>query len=75
MVQSLSLVSNAILYWNTLHISRVLDQLQLNGERIDPAALTHISYFPINMCFRMEPIVLMNSGDESSMTRFRCRAR
>lgn len=43
---SLSLVSNAILYWNTRHISRILEQLHHNGETIDAEVLKHISLLP-----------------------------
>ena len=43
---ALSLVSNAILYWNTRHISRILEQLHHNGETVDPAVLKHISLLP-----------------------------
>jgi hypothetical protein len=43
---ALSLVSNAILYWNTLHISRILEQLHRNGETVAPETLTHISLLP-----------------------------
>ena len=43
---ALSLVSNAILYWNTRHISRILEQLHHNGETIEPEVLKHISLLP-----------------------------
>jgi TnpA family transposase len=39
----LSLVSNAILYWNTIKISEIIDQLRNNGEDISDEALSHIS--------------------------------
>jgi TnpA family transposase len=42
----LSLVSNAILYWNTLKITDIVDQLRTQGEAVDPATLAHISLLP-----------------------------
>jgi TnpA family transposase len=42
----LSLVSNAILYWNTKKISGIIDNLKLQGEIIDNQALSHISLLP-----------------------------
>lgn len=42
----LSLVSNAVLYWNTLKIADIVDQLKLHGEEIDNATLAHISLLP-----------------------------
>jgi TnpA family transposase len=42
----LSLVSNAILYWNTLKITEIVDQLQAQGEAVDQATLAHISLLP-----------------------------
>jgi hypothetical protein len=42
----LSLVSNAILYWNTLKITDIVDQLRAQGEEVDPATLVHISLLP-----------------------------
>ena len=42
----LSLVSNAILYWNTLKITEIVDQLRAQGEEVDEAALAHISLLP-----------------------------
>lgn len=39
----LSLVSNAILYWNTVKISEIVDQLRQQGETIDDEELAHIS--------------------------------
>ena len=43
---SLSLVSNAILYWNTLKISEIVDQLRDQGEDIDDETISHISLLP-----------------------------
>ena len=42
----LSLVSNAILYWNTLRIQTIVDDLRLQGEDISDEALSHISLLP-----------------------------
>jgi TnpA family transposase len=42
----LSLVSNAILYWNTLKITEIVDQLRAQGDEVEPATLAHISLLP-----------------------------
>ena len=42
----LSLVSNAVLYWNTIKISTIVDKLRINGENISDEALSHISLLP-----------------------------
>lgn len=42
----LSLVSNAILYWNTSRISATVDALREQGENIDDDVLKHISLLP-----------------------------
>ena len=42
----LGLVSNAILYWNTLKITDLVDTLRRHGAQIDNAALSHISLLP-----------------------------
>lgn len=42
----LSLVSNAILYWNTLKITDIVAQLRSQGEVIDDEMLSHISLLP-----------------------------
>lgn len=39
----LSLVSNAILYWNTVKISEIVSELRKNGENISNKSLSHIS--------------------------------
>lgn len=39
----LSLVSNAVLYWNTVKISGIINQLRKNGENISNKSLSHIS--------------------------------
>ncbi|MCH9697456.1 MAG: Tn3 family transposase [Gammaproteobacteria bacterium] len=43
---SLSLVSNAVLYWNTLKIDGIIESLRQQGEVIDDEALSHISLLP-----------------------------
>jgi TnpA family transposase len=42
----LSLVSNAILYWNTLHIHQIITALRQQGEVIEDETLSHISLLP-----------------------------
>lgn len=43
---ALSLVSNAILYWNTSRISSIVDELRNQGETVDDETLAHISLLP-----------------------------
>ena len=43
---SLSLVSNAILYWNTLKIDKIVTSLRQQGEEIDDDTLSYISLLP-----------------------------
>ena len=42
----LSLVSNAVLYWNTVKMSEIIEQLRANGESISDKTLSHISLLP-----------------------------
>jgi len=42
----LSLVSNAILYWNTIKISEIVESLRAQGEVIEDETLSHISLLP-----------------------------
>lgn len=42
----LSLASNAILYWDTIKISGIVENLRSQGEDIDPKTLSHISLLP-----------------------------
>lgn len=42
----LSLVSNAILYWNTIKINDIVTNLRQQGENIDDETLSHISLLP-----------------------------
>lgn len=43
---SLSLVSNAILYWNTKNISNTVNDLRQRGEVVENETLSHISLLP-----------------------------
>jgi TnpA family transposase len=43
---SMSLVCNAILYWNTIKIGETVDSLRDQGENISDEALSHISLLP-----------------------------
>ncbi|MDH3675692.1 MAG: transposase, partial [Anaerolineae bacterium] len=42
----LSLVSNAILYWNTIKINDIVESLRQQGEVIEDESLSHISPLP-----------------------------
>ena len=42
----LSLVSNAVLYWNIVKINNIVENLQRQGEMIEDDALSHISLLP-----------------------------
>ena len=42
----LSLVSNAVLYWNTIKIGEIVDNLRQHGEIVDDEILSHISLLP-----------------------------
>jgi TnpA family transposase len=42
----LSLVCNAILYWNTIKINDIVESLRQQGEEIDDETLSHISLLP-----------------------------
>ena len=42
----LSLVSNAVLYWNTVKMIEIIVQLKQNGEAVSDETLTHISLLP-----------------------------
>ena len=45
-VSCLSLVSNAILYWNTIKIAETAGPLRAQGEDISDATLAHVSLLP-----------------------------
>ena len=42
----LSLVSNAVLYWNTMKIGSIVENLRKQGEIIEDKTLSHISLLP-----------------------------
>lgn len=42
----LSLVSNAILYWNTIKINEIVESLRAQGEIVEDKTLSHISLLP-----------------------------
>ncbi len=42
----LSLVSNSILYWNSIKIEKIINHLKRQGEEIDDAVLARISLLP-----------------------------
>ncbi|MEL7228253.1 MAG: Tn3 family transposase [Cyanobacteria bacterium J06576_12] len=42
----LSLVSNAILYWNTIKINEIVEGLRAQGEIVEDKTLAHISLLP-----------------------------
>ena len=42
----LSPVSNAVLYWNTIKITDIVEDLRLQGEEIDDDTLSYISLLP-----------------------------
>lgn len=42
----LSLVSNAILFWNTIKIDGIIENLKAQGEKIENETLSHISLLP-----------------------------
>ena len=42
----LRLVSNAILYWNTIKIAETVGRLRAQGEDISDATLSHVSLLP-----------------------------
>jgi len=57
----LSLVSNAILYWNTIHISKIVEQLRAQGEKIDDEDLSHISLLIYKHVIPMGSYFLVNA--------------
>ncbi len=42
----LSLVSNAILMWNTIKIDDIIKNIEAQREKISPEMLSHISLLP-----------------------------
>ena len=47
----LSLASNTILYWNTIKISEIIEQLRNNGEKISDESLSHKHVIPMGTYF------------------------
>ena len=43
---ALSLVSNAILYWNTSKINDIVTSLRKRGKDVDDQTLSHVSLLP-----------------------------
>lgn len=58
----LSLVSNAILYWNTKKIQGIVSQLKSNGYSIDDEILSHISLLPYKHILPNGTYFNVNSG-------------
>ncbi len=57
----LSLVSNAVLYWNTIHISKIIDELRSQGQEIKNETLSHISLLPYKHVIPMGTYFVKNS--------------
>jgi hypothetical protein len=56
-----SIVSNAILYWNTIHISKIVEQLRAQGQKVDDEDLSHISLLLYRHVIPMGSYFLVNS--------------
>ena len=41
----LSLLSNAVLVWNTVHIARIVDQLRAAGHEVKAVSYTHLDVY------------------------------
>ena len=61
----LSLVSNAILYWNTSKIDNIVAELRANGESIDNETLSHISLLPFRHILPNGTYFIGNDESES----------
>lgn len=57
----LSLVSNAILYWNTIHIAEIIKQLRAQGQKIEDEDLSHISLLIYKHFIPMGSYFLINA--------------
>jgi len=57
----LSLVSNAILYWNTVQISKIVEQLRAQGQKVSNSDLSHISLLLYKHVIPMGSYFLVNS--------------
>nr|WP_239647835.1 transposase [Candidatus Jidaibacter acanthamoeba] len=60
----LSLVSNAILYWNTSKIKNIVADLRQNGEEINDEILAHISLLPYKHILPNGTYFIGNREDE-----------
>lgn len=63
----LSLVSNAILYWNTVKMAQVVDRLRAQGETISDEDLSHVSLLPFKHV--MPNGTYFNEADEGASER------
>ncbi len=58
---SLSLLSNAVVLWNTVHIPKIVQQLRANGVVVEDEALFHVTpllhrhIIPSGTCFVGHP--------------------
>lgn len=64
----LSLVSNAILHWNTTHISKIVEQLRAQRQKVVDDDLSHISlllhkhFIPMGSYFMINPELYEDKG-------------
>ena len=63
----LSLVSNAILYWNTIKIAETVGRLRTQGEDISDEMLSHVSLLPFRHVSRIAKLLR-----EKAVARFHC---
>ena len=62
----LSLVSNAILYWNTLKIHDIIESLRAQEKNIDPTMLSHISLLAFKHVLPNGTYFIEDQPDQSS---------
>ncbi len=60
----LSLVSNAILYWNTIKINNIVEGLRDQGEELEDKTLSHISLLPFKHVLPNGTYFVNESGGE-----------
>jgi len=53
-VSCLNLVTNAVVLWNIVYLSAVLDQLRSEGHNVDDADVLHLSREPKRLLLRFE---------------------
>jgi len=63
----LSLVSNAILLWNTMKMSQIIDSLIDNGVNIEKEHLSHISLLPYKHVIPMGTYFVNNKREKIEM--------